>query len=58
MYSIDYIMYYYITASYSFDTGTTISAGVTNLTDEEPIYIEPPQKGNTDESNYRLFGRS
>ena len=58
MYSVDSIMYHDITASYSFDTGTTISAGVTNLTDEEPIYIEPAQNGNTDESNYRLFGRS
>ena len=58
MYNVDSILYHDITASYSFDTGTTISAGVTNLTDEEPIYIEPAQNGNTDESNYRLFGRS
>ncbi|NRA73088.1 MAG: TonB-dependent receptor [Gammaproteobacteria bacterium] len=58
MYNVDSILYHDITASYSFDTGTTISADVTNLTDEEPIYIEPAQNGNTDESNYRLFGRS
>lgn len=58
MYDVDSVLYHDISASYSFDTGTTVSAGITNLTDEEPPYIEPAANGNTDESNYRLFGRS
>jgi outer membrane receptor protein involved in Fe transport len=58
MYSVDSFMYHDISAIYNFETGTTVSLGVTNLTDEQPPYIEPAFNGNTDESVYRLFGRS
>jgi outer membrane receptor protein involved in Fe transport len=57
-YEVEEYMYHDISASYSFDFGTTIAVGVTNLTDEQPPYIEPAFNGNTDESTYRLFGQS
>ena len=57
-YTVEDKMYHDISASYHFDFGTKVTLGVTNLTDEEPPYIEPGNNGNTDESNYRLFGRS
>ncbi len=57
-YEVDSYMYHDISATYSFDFGTKVSVGVTNLTDEEPPYIEPAFNGNTDESTYRLFGTS
>lgn len=52
------VMYHDLTASYVLPTNTTITAGVTNLFDEKPPYIESAINGNTDESTYRLFGRS
>jgi outer membrane receptor protein involved in Fe transport len=58
VYKVDSMVYHDITATYNFDFGTVVSAGITNLTDETPPYIEPAQNGNTDESNYRLFGKS
>jgi outer membrane receptor protein involved in Fe transport len=58
MYGVDSFIYHDVTATYDFDTGTTVSLGLTNLTDEQPPYIEPANNGNTDESTYRLFGRS
>jgi outer membrane receptor protein involved in Fe transport len=56
--SIDSYLYHDISASYNFENGTKVSVGVNNLTDEKPPYIESAFNGNTDESNYRLFGRS
>ncbi|MDO6612243.1 TonB-dependent receptor [Shewanella sp. 1_MG-2023] len=57
-YEVDSYFYHDISATYNFDTGTKISVGVENFTDEEPPYIEPAFNGNTDESTYRLFGAS
>lgn len=57
-YEVDSMMYHDVSAVYSLETGTTVSVGITNLTDEQPHYIEPADNGNTDESNYRLMGRS
>jgi outer membrane receptor protein involved in Fe transport len=57
-YDVDSYMYHDLTVTYNFVTDTTVAVGITNLTDELPPYIEPAFNGNTDESNYRLFGRS
>ena len=49
-----------IVASYSFDTWgstTTVSGGVTNVTDEEPPFLDQGFNGKTDPSTYRMFGR-
>ncbi|MBY5921157.1 TonB-dependent receptor domain-containing protein [Ferrimonas balearica] len=57
-YKVDSVIYHDITANYMFPTQTKLSVGITNFTDELPPYIEPAFNGNTDESTYRLFGRS
>ncbi|MBY6186727.1 TonB-dependent receptor [Marinobacter hydrocarbonoclasticus] len=57
-YKVDPVIYHDVTANYHFPTQTKLSFGVTNLTDELPPYIESAFNGNTDESTYRLFGRS
>ncbi|MBW3138288.1 TonB-dependent receptor [Ferrimonas balearica] len=57
-YEVDAVVYHDITANYHFQSQTKLSVGITNLTDELPPYIEPAFNGNTDESTYRLFGRS
>ncbi|EGT3625570.1 TonB-dependent receptor [Morganella morganii] len=57
-YEIPSVMYHDLTASYAFKSNTTVTLGVTNLFDEKPPYIETAFNGNTDESSYRLFGRS
>jgi outer membrane receptor protein involved in Fe transport len=55
--SIDSMLYHDLVASFTFaETGTTIAAGVTNLTDEEPPYIEVGFNATTDPSTYRMFG--
>ncbi|MDP4487896.1 MULTISPECIES: TonB-dependent receptor plug domain-containing protein [Pseudoalteromonas] len=54
---VDSYVYHDLTAQYSFDTNTTVQAGIRNLTDELPPYIETAFNANTDESNFKLFGR-
>ncbi|MCL1063956.1 TonB-dependent receptor [Shewanella benthica] len=57
-YDVDSFVYHDVTVAYTFDFGTKFSVGVTNITDEEPPFIETANNGSTDESTYRLFGRS
>ena len=57
-YKLDAEFYHDIVGSYTFaQTGTDISVGVTNLTDEPPPYIDLGFNGKTDVAAYRLFGR-
>ncbi len=54
--TIDSQLYHDVVATYEFDFGTRISAGVTNFTDEEPPYIDLGFNAKTDPSSYRMFG--
>jgi outer membrane receptor protein involved in Fe transport len=54
---IDSFLYHDLVASYTFGFNTTISAGVTNVTDEAPPFIEVGFNAGTDPATYRLFGR-
>ena len=55
---IDSLLYHDIVVNYKFEkTGTNIAAGFTNITDEEPPYIDTGFNANTDPATYRLFGR-
>lgn len=55
---IDAQLYHDLVASYTFEqTGTHLALGVTNLTDEEPPFIDTGFNANTDPATYRLFGR-
>lgn len=56
--SIDSIMYHDLVFNYTLNAvGTTeLSAGVTNITDEPPPYIDPGFNASTDPNTYRVFG--
>ncbi|MBT8090781.1 MAG: TonB-dependent receptor, partial [Gammaproteobacteria bacterium] len=54
--SIDSVMFHDIVANYDFGQGTRVSAGITNVTDEEPPFIEIGFNASTDPATYRLFG--
>ncbi len=57
LYQIDSQLYHDLFGSYEFvSTGTKISVGVTNLTDEAPPYIDLGFNAKTDPSTYRMFG--
>jgi outer membrane receptor protein involved in Fe transport len=43
---------------YQFDWGTQLSAGLTNVFDNDPPFILGAQNANTDVDSYRLLGRS
>ncbi len=57
---VDSVLYHDLVASYESDfTGvgpTTITAGITNFTDEEPPFIEVGFNATTDPATYRMFG--
>lgn len=46
-----------IVASYTYDDSITFTAGLTNITDEAPPFIDRGFNANTDPSTYRLFGQ-
>jgi outer membrane receptor protein involved in Fe transport len=54
---IDSQLYHDLLASYELDSGTGIAIGITNVTDEEPPYIDLGFNAKTDPSTYRMFGR-
>lgn len=55
----DAYFYHDIVGSYSFggDTNLVVSGGITNITDEEPPFIDIGFNGKTDPSTYRMFGQ-
>lgn len=55
---IDAQLYHDLAFAYSFDTGTRVSLGLTNITNEEPVYIDNGANASTDPTTYRLFGSS
>jgi hypothetical protein len=50
-------LYHDVMARYEFESGTAVSLGVTNLTNEEPPFIEVGFNATTDPSPYRMLGR-
>jgi iron complex outermembrane recepter protein len=55
---IDSVLYHDLVASYEFaQTNTRVTASITNVTDEEPPFIEVGFNATTDPSTYRMFGR-
>lgn len=57
-YGIDSILYHDLVFDYTLDNWgeTRLTAGITNLSDEEPPYIDPGFNANTDPNTYRMFG--
>ena len=54
---VDAQYYSDITVSYTYDDTIGITAGINNLTDEAPPYIDSGFNASTDPSTYRMFGR-
>jgi outer membrane receptor protein involved in Fe transport len=50
-------LYHDIEAGFSFDSGVAVRAAITNVTDEDPPYLNVAP-GNTDVATYRLLGRT
>jgi outer membrane receptor protein involved in Fe transport len=55
--SVDSILYHDIEAGFEFDTGVSVRAGITNVSNEDPPYLDITP-GNTDVATYRLLGRT
>jgi outer membrane receptor protein involved in Fe transport len=59
-FTLDAVEYLDATFGYSFSDrldGLSLRAGVTNLTDEDPIVYPSQQQANTDPSTYDILGR-
>jgi outer membrane receptor protein involved in Fe transport len=59
-FKLDAVDYIDLTFGYSFSDrfeGLRLHAGVTNLTDEDPIIYPSNQQSNTDPSTYDILGR-
>ena len=54
---VDPVLYHDIEAGFTFDSGVTVRAAITNVTDEDPPYLNI-SPANTDVATYRLLGRS
>jgi len=54
---VDPVLYHDIEAGFRFDSGIRVRAAITNVTDEDPPYLNITP-GNTDVATYRLLGRS
>lgn len=54
---IDAQLYHDLVAEATLPMGFKLMAGITNVTDEEPPYIEVGFNATTDPSTYRMFGR-
>jgi len=55
--SVDAQVYHDLSVAYETPWGPRVSVGVTNLTDENPPYIDQALGGGTDPSTYRVLGR-
>ena len=54
---VDPVLYHDIEAGFSFESGVTARVAITNVTDEDPPYLNVAP-ANTDVATYRLLGRS
>jgi outer membrane receptor protein involved in Fe transport len=52
------MLYHDLEGRYEFDNGMTVRAAITNLTDEDPPFVNMAGQANTDAGTYRLLGRT
>jgi len=55
---IEPVLYHDIEGQYEFGNGFTLRAAITNLTNEDPPYVNLASAANTDPGTYRLLGRT
>ena len=51
-------LYHDIAGGYEFPTALTLGAAISNVTDEEPPFVNSGVPENTDAATYRLLGRT
>jgi outer membrane cobalamin receptor len=54
---VDAVLYHDLEAGFEFDSGVSVRAAITNVTDEDPPYLNVVP-ANTDVATYRLLGRT
>ena len=54
---VDPVLYHDLEAGFKFDAGVSVRAAITNVTDEDPPYLNVAP-ANTDPATYRMLGRT
>jgi len=55
---VESILYHDVEGQYEFDTGVSLRAAITNVTNEDPPFVNLASAANTDAGTYRLLGRT
>jgi iron complex outermembrane recepter protein len=55
---VESVLYHDLEGRYEFRNGITVRAAITNVTDEDPPFVNLASIPNTDAGTYRLLGRS
>ena len=55
---VDPVLYHDLECRYEFENGLTVRAAITNVTNEDPPFVNRASPANTDAGTYRLLGRS
>jgi outer membrane receptor protein involved in Fe transport len=55
---VDAAVYHDLEGGFAFDTGLALRAVISNVTDEEPPFVDNGALGNTDVATYPLLGRT
>ena len=55
---VDAVLYHDVEGAYEFGTGLAVRAAISNVTDQDPPFVNGESAGNTDAGTYRLLGRT
>ncbi|HWN47106.1 MAG TPA: hypothetical protein VNM71_07100, partial [Steroidobacteraceae bacterium] len=55
---VESAVFHDIEAGYEFGVGLSLRAAITNVTDEDPPFVENESNANTDATAYPLLGRT
>jgi outer membrane receptor protein involved in Fe transport len=55
---VESVLYHDLEGQYEFDSGVSVRAAVTNVTNEDPPFVNLASAANTDAGTYRLLGRT
>jgi len=58
MRKVESAVFHDIEAGYEFGVGLSLRAAITNVTDEDPPFVENESNANTDATPYPLLGRT
>ena len=56
--TIESVLYHDIEGAFEFDNGIAVRVAITNVTDEDPPFVNLASPANTDAGSYRLLGRT